>query len=69
MRKELPKTYEPQETEGKIYQSWLDAGCFKAAPNPDKKPFSIVMPPPQRHRPAPHGARHGLHPPGYPHPL
>ena len=46
MRKELPKTYEPQETEGKIYQSWMDAGCFKAAPNPDKKPFSIVMPPP-----------------------
>ncbi|MDE6933066.1 MAG: valine--tRNA ligase, partial [Oscillospiraceae bacterium] len=46
MRKELPKTYEPQETEGKIYQSWMDAGCFKAAPNPNKKPFSIVMPPP-----------------------
>ena len=46
MRKELPKTYEPQEVEGKIYQSWLDAGCFRAAPNPDKKPFSIVMPPP-----------------------
>ncbi len=46
MRKELPKTYEPQEAEGKIYQMWLDAGCFKAAPNPEKKPFSIVMPPP-----------------------
>ena len=46
MRKELPKIYEPQEVEGKIYQAWLDAGCFKAAPNPDKKPFSIVMPPP-----------------------
>ena len=46
MRKELPKTYEPQEVEGKIYQSWMDAGCFKAAPNPDKKPFCIVMPPP-----------------------
>ncbi len=46
MRKELPKTYEPQEVEGKIYQAWLDAGCFRAAPNPDKKPFSIVMPPP-----------------------
>ena len=45
MRKELPKTYEPQEVEGKIYQSWMDAGCFKAAPNPDKKPFCIVMPP------------------------
>ncbi len=25
MRKELPKTYEPQEVEGKIYQTWLDA--------------------------------------------
>ena len=46
MRKELPKTYDPQEVEGKIYQAWMDAGCFRAAPNPDKKPFSIVMPPP-----------------------
>ncbi|MDE6881113.1 MAG: class I tRNA ligase family protein, partial [Oscillospiraceae bacterium] len=46
MRKELPKTYEPQKVEGKVYQAWLDAGCFHAAPNPDKKPFSIVMPPP-----------------------
>ena len=46
MRKELPKTYEPQEVEGKIYQAWMDADCFHAAPNPDKKPFSIVMPPP-----------------------
>ena len=46
MRKELPKTYEPQEVEGKIYQAWLDADCFHAEPNPAKKPFSIVMPPP-----------------------
>ena len=46
MRKELPKTYEPQEVEGKIYQAWLDADCFHAEPNPNKKPFSIVMPPP-----------------------
>ena len=46
MRKELPKTYEPQEVEGSIYQAWMDAGCFKAAPNPAKEPFSIVMPPP-----------------------
>ena len=46
MRKELPKTYEPQEVEGKIYQAWMDAGCFHAEPNPEKKPFSIVMPPP-----------------------
>ena len=46
MKKELPKTYEPQEVEGKIYQAWMDAGCFHAKPNPDKKPFTIVMPPP-----------------------
>ena len=46
MRQELPKTYEPREVEGKIYQAWMDAGCFHAAPNPDKKPFCIVMPPP-----------------------
>ncbi|MCI9588488.1 MAG: valine--tRNA ligase [Oscillospiraceae bacterium] len=46
MKKELPKVYEPQEVEGKIYRAWMEAGCFKAAPNPDKKPFSIVMPPP-----------------------
>ncbi|MBD5160464.1 MAG: valine--tRNA ligase [Oscillibacter sp.] len=46
MRKELPKTYEPQEVEGKIYQAWMDAGCFHAEPDPNKKPFTIVMPPP-----------------------
>jgi len=46
MRKELSKTYEPREVEGKIYQAWMDADCFHAEPNPDKKPFSIVMPPP-----------------------
>ena len=46
MRKELPKTYEPQEVERKIYSAWMEAGCFHAQPNPHKKPFSIVMPPP-----------------------
>ena len=44
--KELPKVYEPQQVEGRIYRMWMDNGCFKATPNPDKKPFSIVMPPP-----------------------
>ncbi len=44
--KELPKTYEPQAVEGKIYQMWLDKGCFQADADPKKKPFSIVMPPP-----------------------
>jgi len=46
MRKELPKVYEPQEVEGKIYQAWMDSNCFHAEPDPAKKPFSIVMPPP-----------------------
>ena len=44
--KELPKIYEPQQVEGRIYQMWMDHDCFKAEPDPNKKPFSIVMPPP-----------------------
>ena len=46
MRKELPKVYDPRDVEPRIYKMWMDGGCFKAEPNPDKKPFSIVMPPP-----------------------
>ena len=44
--KALPKVYEPQQVEGRIYRMWMDNDCFKATPDPDKKPFSIVMPPP-----------------------
>ena len=44
--KELSKTYEPSQVEGQIYQMWMDNDCFKAEPDPDKKPYSIVMPPP-----------------------
>ena len=44
--KELPKVYDPQQVEGRIYQLWMDHDCFKAELDPDKKPFSIVMPPP-----------------------
>ncbi len=44
--KELPKVYEPQQVEGRIYRMWMDHDCFKATPDPDKKPFSLVMPPP-----------------------
>ena len=44
--KELPKVYEPQQVEGRIYRMWMDNDCFKATPDPDKTPFSIVMPPP-----------------------
>ena len=46
MHKELPKVYDPREVEPSIYQMWMDNDCFHADPNPDKKPFSIVMPPP-----------------------
>ncbi len=46
MNKELPKTYEPQEVEHRIYDAWEQAGCFEAHRDPAKKPFTIVMPPP-----------------------
>ncbi|MGM9618706.1 MAG: valine--tRNA ligase [Oscillospiraceae bacterium] len=46
MRKELPKVYEPQQVEPRIYNMWMENDCFKAEPDPKKKPFSIVMPPP-----------------------
>jgi len=46
MAKELPKIYEPQEVEGRIYKRWLDAGCFHCERDESKKPFTIVMPPP-----------------------
>ena len=49
--KELEKNYNPAEIEGKIYQKWLDKKYFHAEPNPDKKPFTIVMPPPASHYP------------------
>lgn len=32
--KELPKVYEPQQVEGRIYQMWMDHDCFKAEPDP-----------------------------------
>ena len=38
--------YNPQDFEKKIYQKWENNGYFKARVNPDKKPFTIVMPPP-----------------------
>ena len=46
MYKELPKVYDPKSVEKKIYQMWLDGGYFKGKVDPDKKPFSIVIPPP-----------------------
>ena len=46
MNKELPKVYEPQQVESRIYQMWEDHDCFKGVEDSKKKPFSIVMPPP-----------------------
>ena len=44
--KELPKIYDPKQVESKIYRYWTDGGWFHAERDPDKKPFTIVIPPP-----------------------
>ena len=44
--KELQKTYDPSEIEKRLYERWQEKGYFRAKVNPDKKPYSIVMPPP-----------------------
>lgn len=46
MSSELAKTYDPRGIEDKLYQKWMDKGYFHAKVNPDKKPFTIIMPPP-----------------------
>ncbi len=46
MKKELSKLYDPKEVEDKIYKFWMDNDCFKAHRDPDKKPYTIVIPPP-----------------------
>ena len=46
MAKELPKVYDPKEVESRIYEQWETNGCFRGHRDPDKKPFTIVMPPP-----------------------
>ncbi|MBQ9861802.1 MAG: valine--tRNA ligase [Clostridia bacterium] len=45
-RKELAKTYEPREVEDRIYDFWTKGGWFHAEPNPEKEPYTIVIPPP-----------------------
>lgn len=44
--KNIETKYDPKQVEDRIYQSWIDGGYFHAMPNPDKKPFTIVIPPP-----------------------
>ena len=46
MAKELAKIYDPKDIEERLYEKWMKNGYFHAKVNPDKKPFTIVMPPP-----------------------
>ena len=46
MSKELAKNYDPSIVEDRIYQNWLDKGYFHAEGDKTKKPFTIVIPPP-----------------------
>ena len=46
MAKELAKQYDPKNVEDRIYQTWLDGNYFHAVPDPEKKPYTIVIPPP-----------------------
>jgi len=44
--RELEKVYNPKEVEDRIYSNWVDKKYFSAKADPDKKPFTIVIPPP-----------------------
>ena len=46
MKKELEKTYQPHGLEEKLYKKWMDQKYFHAEVDKSKKPFTIVMPPP-----------------------
>ena len=46
MSRELPKVYEPQQVENRIYEMWENSGFFRPAKKEGAKPFTIVMPPP-----------------------
>ena len=46
MAKELAKTYAPEQFEDRIYADWVKKGCFHAEIDREKKPYTIVIPPP-----------------------
>ncbi len=46
MSKQLEKLYDPKQVESRIYDFWLEGDYFHAVVNPDKKPYTIMMPPP-----------------------
>lgn len=43
---ELSTRYQPQDIEEKWYSHWMDQGVFRSSPNPEKEPYTIVIPPP-----------------------
>ncbi len=43
---EMPKTYDPSIVEDRLYQRWEENGYFDSDPDPEKKPYTIVIPPP-----------------------
>ena len=69
MAKELPKVYDPKEVESRIYEQWEESGCFRGHRDPNKKPFTIVMPPPNVTGQLHMGHAMDCHPAGHPHPL
>ncbi len=46
MAKDLAKQYDPKDVEDRIYKFWLDGKYFHAKCDPEKKPYTIVIPPP-----------------------
>ncbi len=46
MGEEMPKTYDPSSVEDRLYKHWEESGYFHSEPTPDKKPYCIVIPPP-----------------------
>ncbi|MDK2799737.1 MAG: valyl-tRNA synthetase [Clostridiales bacterium] len=44
--KNIAKTYDPQQVEERLYNEWIEKGYFRAEVDPNKKPFTIVIPPP-----------------------
>ena len=44
--KELEKIYDPGQVEDRLYQKWVDGGYFHTQRDPHKRPYTIVMPPP-----------------------
>ena len=46
MQKELAKNYDPKDIEDRLYEKWIKKGYFHAEPDSGKKPFTIVIPPP-----------------------